>query len=92
MCISVIPSYVDINALGPPDDVQARLRNLQPVLVHNLDVLLGVEGLDAEVLVPKEDVLIWRHDAGVHEPLGTPPTILINPVTEQAAWSQARIS
>jgi hypothetical protein len=72
--LAAIPSDVDVVVFGPPGDVKTRLRYLQPMLLHDLDVLLGVEGLHAEILVPDEDVLVRRHDARVHEPLGIPPT------------------
>jgi hypothetical protein len=74
--LGVVPPDVDVVGLHPPGDVHAGLRDLQPVPPHNLDVFLRVEGLGAEVLVPDEDVLIRRHDAWVHEPLGVPPTLV----------------
>jgi hypothetical protein len=71
----VVPPGGDVKeGTWPSGGVQARLRYLQPTLLHNLQILLGVKGLDAEVLVPQEDVLVRSHDAGVHEPLGKPPS------------------
>jgi hypothetical protein len=72
---AVVPPGGDVKeGTWPSGGVEARLRYLQPMLVHNLQILLGVKGLDAEVLVPQEDVLVRSHDAGVHEPLGKPPS------------------
>lgn len=34
----------------------------------------GMEVLDSQVLVPKEDVIVLVHNVRVHKPLGKPPT------------------
>lgn len=73
MHLGVLPSDVLVVRLGPSCRVQPGLRDLHPVLLHDPDVLLRVEGLQPEVLVPDEQVLVRRHHARVQEPLGEPP-------------------
>jgi hypothetical protein len=40
---------------------------------HKKDIRIRGEVVDAEVLIPHEDIVVGRHNTRVQEPLGEPP-------------------
>ena len=53
--------------------VERRLRHLEALPAHGVEVAGGVEGVDLDVLVPHEDVVVLLHHVRVQEALGEPP-------------------
>lgn len=57
----------------PFGGVEPRLRDPQAMLPGDADVLLRTEVVHSQILIPQEYVLVWRHDARMHESLRKPP-------------------